>query len=735
MKFLLLIPRLPFNANRHSCTHVIQTIALALIATFLCGSSAVADFELDWQGDRRWTGEQTWATPLWGWQVKNNRLEAIAAPQHLLSQLTHQIVDPQQGFQTSTTIEFLTHDVKQPSTVSAGFSFGIQGLMDNYRHVLSGRLRSHSVGVQLDGRIVMDGVADKQPVIDPKQPFQLRLTVAGTQVTVTVRQGETTVERQLEVPLEELKGNLALFASSAKAFTSKQQPINVAFGTWKGSGAGLVNRPEQSFGPILWSQYMIHRGTVKLLVQMAPIGSQDNQTVDLKIADKTYQATIEPMSRTALFRVESVDATRAHAYEVVYRQDEASPICRWPGTIRAEPEKQLRLAAFSCDHGYAFPQPKLVKQVQDEDPDMLFFAGDQIYENYGGLRLQREPLETATLDYLRKYIQFGWTWRELLKDRPSVIIPDDHDVFQGNIWGQGGRPIPKGGNIQAGGYVMPPAWINMVQRTQTANLPDAPDNDPVEQGIGVYFTEFKYGGVPFIVLEDRKFKTGPDDVLPEKRWGLPAKQLDVDDAQMLGKRQEAFLQQWSQKTANAKARVVLSQTIFCKASTHTGKDLKKSRIDFDCNGWPQTARDRALNLLQNHRSTIMVHGDQHFGILLRHGVDKFDDGPLAFMVPGTANGYPRAWWPESGEITGNHLDGLGNKMTVIAAANPEKGSNKLNPRKTDDPELTAYKKGSGYGLITIDLKKETVKFDLWRYPFRSNDESFEGFPKTIQLER
>ena len=36
-----------------------------------------------------------------------------------------------------------------------------------------------------------------------------------------------------------------------------------------------------------------------------------------------------------------------------------------------------------------------------------------------------------------------------MKDRPSVVIPDDHDVYHGNIWGLGGGPVPEGGSREA----------------------------------------------------------------------------------------------------------------------------------------------------------------------------------------------------------------------------------------------------------------------------------------------
>jgi len=47
----------------------------------------------------------------------------------------------------------------------------------------------------------------------------------------------------------------------------------------------------------------------------------------------------------------------------------------------------------------------------------------------------------------------------------------------------------------------------MGQRTQCGHNPDPYDPTPVDQGITVYYGAFRYGGVRFAILEDRKFKT------------------------------------------------------------------------------------------------------------------------------------------------------------------------------------------------------------------------------------
>ena len=51
--------------------------------------------------------------------------------------------------------------------------------------------------------------------------------------------------------------------------------------------------------------------------------------------------------------------------------------------------------------------------------------GLTIPESYGGLGAVRTPLDKAMLDYLRKFYQFGWTWRELLRDLIAAIPEAD----------------------------------------------------------------------------------------------------------------------------------------------------------------------------------------------------------------------------------------------------------------------------------------------------------------------
>src|SRR5258708_38930307 len=98
-------------------------------------------------------------------------------------------------------------------------------------------------------------------------------------------------------------------------------------------------------------------------------------------------------------------------------------------------------------------------------------------------------------------------------------------------------------------------WVNMGEGTGTSHLADPFDPPPVEQGIGVYYTELIRGGVSFALLEDRKWKSAPKQFLPNARivngWARnpeynPPRDGDVPGTQLLGARQQGVLEHWSQ---------------------------------------------------------------------------------------------------------------------------------------------------------------------------------------------
>lgn len=702
-----------------------------------------AEFQSNWEGTRPWIGPEYWASPIYDWETVDGTVVASAAKDRLLHLLSHRPLAPEKGFIIRVTVD-LQADVAavKHSNLRAGIAVGVQGMMDDPRHVAVWAKQRVDAVIRADGRIALGEHVISEQALPGKGFAELTLSYAEGEIHLTGTRDGKSVNVVMPAKAADLTGNICLVTSSAGPTKPNLPAPRVRFKDWRVAGDGIGETGVEPFGPILWTQYTRQGNRVKCSVQMPPMGPEDTTEVklDLKQAGEWREvgsAAIDPLARTAVLKLD----VPAGAVDYRVRYPWQGRDAEWTGTFAMDPEKSARpmkIAVFSCDHGYAFPLPTMTRNVAIQDPDMLFFAGDQIYEGYGGHGVVRQPVEKAMLDYLRKFYQFGWTWRDLLKNKPSIIITDDHDVFQGNIWGAGGRHTR---NENDGGYIMPVPWVNAVERTQTAHLPDPVDPAPLESGIGVYFTKMTWGGVPMAILEDRKWKSGPLAVLPKgtnntKEKKLPQDVVDPPGASLLGERQETFLKDWAVATTSSPLRLVFSQTIFCKGHTHTGFDLRRNHYDWDGNGWPRSGRQRALEPIKGSR-TLMLHGDQHLGLLVRHGVDTWNDGPWAFMVPGTANGWPRAWWPEDGRISGDFTDPFGNQFSVLAAANPEKGSNNLKPRETDPPEVVAHRKGSGHGMVIIAPDRKSAVLEMWRYQFDAKNpqpgDQFEDFPQTLRF--
>ena len=197
--------------------------------------------------------------------------------------------------------------------------------------------------------------------------------------------------------------------------------------------------------------------------------------------------------------------------------------------------------------------------------------------------------------------------------------------------------------------------------------------------------------------------------------------MDIEGAVLLGQRQLDFLEKWVEDWQRAKLKVVLSATIFCGGAHIHGSANGRLHADMDSNGWPQSARNRALEAIQPSQA-VMLAGDIHFGTLHQHGVKEWGDGPWGYSVPAFASKQNRKWGPavaaQGGEIegidgSGNHHDRFGNKLTVAATA---PGAN-------------------GYGIVRFNKSKMTIICEL--HSMNSTREpdgkQIPGWPHRIQV--
>ena len=754
---------------------------LALVAPVL--SSAEFQSAFPAHTNRPWIGPEYWANPLQDWRISNGRLECfVSGANRNMFLLTHHLGKQNQAFTTSVRLGRI-HASGAIDQGWAGFRAGITGPIDDYRNAAI-RGRGLNAGITTTGKLF---VGDEQyraaqlrrdlGIAMGDVTLALTATPVGENVRVVLTatdraSGRRAREASATLPAEQFAGNVALVshwdAAAARQPDDPQQApaaaamarggnVRIWFQDWKLSGDRVEAHTERAFGPILWSQYTLTKGVLKLTAQMPPVGAEDNQTVAFQIRDGGAWRTIDEeqihtLARTATFRITNWDDTRDTPYRLVYEligADGSATPHHWEGSIRRDPvdKADIVVAGFTGNQDTCFPNLPTVKNVAHHNPDLLFFSGDQIYENVAGYGIQRLPVETASLDYLRKWYLVGWSFGDLMRDRPTVHLPDDHDVYQGNIWGAGGRKIPLAEHEQ-GGYVMAAEWVNMVQRTQTSHLPDPYDPRPADQGITVYYSDLLYGRVSFGILEDRKFKSGPKGLVPPT-GGRPdhvtdpnfdRDAFDPPGGVILGDRQLDFVRNWTADWRGSDFKVALSQTIFAGVATTHGGEFMRLVADLDANAWPRSARNRALTELRKGYA-FMYAGDTHLPTLVHHGVEEWNDSGWSFAVPSIAAGYPRLYEPEEPgknrepgmpDYTGEFLDPMGNKVTVWAVANPKKEW-----RRT--PYELLMDKASGYGIVR--LHKNTGKITVECWPILvdateagANQKQFPGWPKTIDRE-
>lgn len=752
---------------------------------------------------RTWIGPEYWANPLQDWQLNKGRIECIqSGGDRNVFLLTRELTSKPGTLNMTVDLGRLGGKNKKLNPGWVGFKVGVRGQFDDYRDNAV-RGDGFKAGISTKGRLFIQKLDASVPSINTtfdKITLKLSAKPKGYTYTVTLSALDSTGKLISKVTRDNidpdwLRGGLALVCSKGeikddpekrppiddgnwgmRAGTGRGGNVRFWFADWKVSGSKVKTYPERLFGPILFSQYTLSSGVMKMTAQMPPIAKTDSQFVLLQRKEKhkfktIAKAKINKLSRTATFRIDNWTDKVDTPYRLVYEMKNAVGQMKnyyWQGTVRRDPvdKTDVVVAGFTGNYDLGFPNNDIVKSVAFHDPDLLFFSGDQIYEGVGGYGVQRKPLKKACNDYLRKWYLYGWAYRDLMRDRPCVSIPDDHDVYHGNIWGAGGRATIKGLTGQdaqdTGGYKMPPKWVNMVQRTQTSHLPDPYDPKPVKQGIGVYYCNMNYGGISFAILEDRKFKTAPKIVLPDARIvnGWPQNRdfnvkvnADIPKPKLLGKRQLRFLENWATDfTSDVWMKVVLSQTIFANVATlpaEEGSDVNvpKLRIlkkgdyppndkptsDFDTNSWPQAGRNKALKIM---RSCFAFHiaGDQHLGSTIQYGVEDFRDAGFALCVPSISNVWPRRWYPPTPggnqktgapRYTGDYHDGFGNKMTVHAVSNPIYTG--LEPSRL-------YDRATGYGIVRFNKASRQITIECWPRlsdPSTPNVKQYPGWPVTF----
>ncbi len=754
-----------------SCAHKLAAERLAAapstsVASLLSGVS------------QPWLGEAFWGNRLQDWQLNGGWIECLNGEQdwevRTVALLTRQLNDNHGAAHLRARTKLLT-----PGAVGfCGFLLGVgQGQLDYRGAALAQRTGGEGGGFmavmdeagklsfrdfsdqsapldyalyEADNVAAMSGLPNEVLLdchIDPVDEgrFDVRLIASdaesGEEIGFCVRAG---------VRAEDLIGGISLVSSPPK----KQVGARWAFKDIESGGPKIDAHDAQSIGPVMGCMHSLNRTVLRLSAQFMPVDSDVHPVArfDYRRSDESdwTQGPVEPIGDgfMALFRVEGWDPEVDHDYRIVYPDAAANAL--FDGQIVKDPgsARDLKIALYSCilpsakhldredisakipqertlgryrPENVLFPHNQLVANCDTHEPDLYVFCGDQYYENYPTRDASDGP--EPKLDTLYRWYLWYWTFRESVRSRPAIMLADDHDVLQGNLWGKSGDETA-GPREEDGGFKHGKDVVRMVYRIQHGHNPDPFDPTPIEHNIPVAYASFVYGGTSFALVEDRKFKTPPiTDIDPLETRG-----------DLLGQRQEDFLKAWAEMDPDL-PKVCLTASIW--GSPQTVENVKPL-LDFDSNGFPPDGRTRAVKLVRDAKALVLA-GDQHLAMIAHQGVDSYDDGALFFAGPAAAAFWQR-WFEGLGALenqrggdpnTGDFVDTFGNKMRVLAVANPKVTYEEFVAGKKGWGNFVADRaiKSEGYGIVRVQHSAKSFLLECWPWDAPPQTAAqFDGWP-------
>jgi alkaline phosphatase D len=303
--------------------------------------------------------------------------------------------------------------------------------------------------------------------------------------------------------------------------------------------------------------------------------------------------------------VGGLDADRGYFYR--FRAGaEASPVGRTRTAAAAGGgPARLRFAVASCQH-YEQGYFAAYRHMAADDPDLVLFVGDYIYESSWGQTLVRRHAggETRTLDdYRRRHAQYH-TDPDLQRMHalvPWLVTWDDHEVD--NDYADDVQEHLDPGFLQRRAAAYQAYFEHMPLRF--SQLPRGPHLR--------LFDRFDLGGLARIhVLDDRQYRS-PQACPPPGRAGSAlvsdCPELERSERTLLGAEQERWLLD-GLAASPARWNVIAQQTLMAPIDRKPGPGVERWTDGWD--GYPASRR-RILDALAARRASnpLVVGGDMH----------------------------------------------------------------------------------------------------------------------------
>ncbi|KVX01282.1 alkaline phosphatase D family protein [Shewanella frigidimarina] len=746
---------------------------------------------------RPWLGLSFWGNRLQDWRLHNARIECIRGDKGFEVRTVSLLTRSLNAKHVPGRIQVKLGNLTPTKSGFAGLLIGAGANKLDYRasamiHAAAGENGGFMAVINSDGELSFRDFSDQQKPLSFEKVIRSNTVSIGklhdreiildchfdpvSQDKFDVRLVATDAKTNKElgfivrsaVNTNELIGGLMLLSSPP----SKQAGARWYFKDIKTGGDKVAQHPQQQLGPVIGCMHSVNRKVLKLSCQFMPVASEQFQQAKLqyrisptRVLGSSTEAWVDGQVQSMQdgyvmqFRLTQWNSLVDHEYRIV---DEAGETL-YQGFVVKDPKvsKDLSIALYSClmatsealdkthyqkrltqernigrftPENILVPYTQLSQNCEYHQPDLYVFCGDQFYESTPTQVWRNKP--DSHLDMLYRWYLWYWSFAKVIRDRPTIMIADDHDVMQGNLWGVGGRdPVVLEGKTRTeedGGYTQTKSLVNMVYRVQQGHNPDPYDPTPIDNDISVSYCEFVYGGVSFAMVEDRKFKSRRNiNINPIHTQG-----------ELLGHRQENFLREWADIDSDLPK--------VCLASSMWGSPQTKSNVepllDYDANGYPPDGRTRAISLIKNAKA-VVICGDQHLAMMATQGINDYEDGPLFFAGPAGAAFWQR-WFEGLNKLpnqfnndpnTGNFIDTFGNKMRVLAVANPKITYDEFKSQTNGswsnfmaDPAL----KSEGYGIVKVKHSQQKMIFECWEGSVDpAHGQQFAGWPYTHRFPR
>ena len=765
-----------------------------LLITILIIPAAADQLKFNFSPDvnRHWVGPDFYANRLEDWRLHQGSLACFSpASNRYLFLLTREI-EGERGFLKISFSVIVPELPERPRARNyIGFRLGIKGKTGDFREAaVNGQ--GLEVGLTTEGLLFLgelESVSSEEKLEALKRAlkreifFILILESEDGQVHLRLTAVEPESGKVLDeledfhLPADKVSGGLAIVSCLPEVKPGNEVPVSRFKNFWA-EGSLLQTHGERALGPVVFSLYTLSHKILRLNAQLIPGSVKEDARVKLEVQEagqwvEVAQSEVDPNSWIASFEVTDWDYEEDKTFrlEVEAQGSGEDGVPNYMGVIRKEPldKDRILLAVLSNNHEEKFPHHRLITELKKHDPDIVFFAGNQVYGRPASFWREEFSEEQARQEYLRQWLLFGWAFSELLKDRPVLILADARDFFQTKLWGEGGRIISGEKPALAmsaqdlGGFLMPMEFIQLVLKTQMWHMPERKEPSSSGKDAETYFREVNYGGLSLAVVSDRIYKSAPANFLPEAQirngWALNPEfelkeQSRVKEALLLGPGQLALLRNWALDwSSGIWMKAFLSSSLWVSLLTipegevgeealwrlqpiKPGEYPAKDRpvADFNSGGWPPSARDEALKIL---RQGFAVHiaGSGGPPAALKYGLEKYDEASWAFVPPALVSNVPVRWMPQTPRQTagkeevkaGNFEDAFGNKFRLATVSNPYEGVNYF-------PE----KGSSGFGLVVFEKSSRKIIFTCYSCAEdaeSSNQSSYEGWPVIVsQLE-